>query len=38
MADKSKKETTPNYWLVLVIGIAYIILLGLFTFFFNYPI
>lgn len=38
MADESSKDTTPNYWLVFGIGIAYILLLGLFTYFFNYPL
>lgn len=36
MEETSKKE--PNYWLVFWIGIAYTLLLGLFTYLFNYPI
>jgi|GEM_PF-1906804 len=39
MEDKSGNSKTEfNYWLVLGIGVAYIILLGLFTYFLNYPI
>jgi len=38
MTDKPKEESKLNYWLVLGIGIAYIVLLGLFTYFFNYPL
>mgnify|MGYP000282908452 CR=1 FL=1 len=38
MAKNTKKDSTPNYWLVFGIGIAYIVLLGLFTYFFNFPI
>lgn len=38
MADKPDKESSPNYWLVFGMGLAYILLLGLFTYFFNYPI
>lgn len=40
MPDKSSTNSKkgPNYWLVFGIGIAYILILGLFTYFFNYPI
>jgi hypothetical protein len=38
MSDKSKKDSKPNYWLVFGFGIVYILLLGLFTYFFNLPI
>ncbi len=33
-----KNESNQNYWLVLAFGLGYIVLLGLFTYFFNYPI
>jgi len=38
MAKNTNKDSNPNYWLVFGIGIAYIVLLGLFTYFFNFPI
>lgn len=38
MSENSSEESTPNYWLVFGFGLAYILLLGLFTYFFNYPI
>lgn len=38
MSEKSSESSKPNYWLVFGIGIAYILLLGLFTYFFNLPI
>lgn len=38
MTEKKSEDSTPNYWLVFGIGVAYIVLLGLFTYFFNYPI
>jgi len=38
MTDNSNEDSTPNYWLVFGMGLAYILLLGLFTYFFNYPI
>lgn len=36
LSDNEKDK--PNYWLVFGIGVAYILLLGLFTYFFNYPL
>lgn len=34
----NEQKEKPNYWLVFGIGILYIILLGVFTYFFNLPI
>lgn len=36
--DSETQEWKPRYWLVFIIGIFYILLLGLFTFFFNTPL
>ncbi len=37
--DQPKKEVTSRtYWIVFSLGLLYIILLGLFTYFFNNPI
>ena len=38
MKKRASDEKTPNYWLVVGVGLAYILLLGLFTYFFNYPV
>lgn len=41
MENKSTDKTSkwkPNYWFVFGLGIAYILVLGLFTYFFNYPL
>ena len=38
MPDNTTKDTEPNYWFVFGLGILYILLLGLFTYFFNYPV
>jgi hypothetical protein len=40
MENKSSKSSKwePNYWFVFSLGIAYILILGLFTYFFNYPL
>lgn len=40
MSDKpsTNSKNEPNYWLVFVIGILYIILMGVFTYYFNMPI
>ncbi|MEX0769743.1 MAG: hypothetical protein WD035_03365 [Balneolaceae bacterium] len=35
--QKEHSEWRPRYWLVAGIGILYILLLGLFTWFFNQP-
>lgn len=37
MSEQSEKSK-PRYWLVFGIGVLYIILLGIFTYFFNLPI
>lgn len=37
--NKSKKEIgSRTYWFIFALGILYIILLGVFTYFFNNPI
>lgn len=39
MEENPKREiTSRTYWLVLSLGIVYIILMGLFTFIFNSPV
>lgn len=38
MTEKPSEKSEPNYWLVFWVGIAYTLLLGLFTYLFNYPI
>lgn len=35
---KDKKIGKRTYWLVFVLGISYVLILGLFTYFFNNPI
>lgn len=38
MTEKKSDKPKQNYWRVFWIGLAYILLLGLFTYFFNLPI
>jgi len=38
MTEKKSEKPQPNYWRGFWIGLAYILLLGLFTYFFNLPI
>jgi len=38
MAKESSEQPNRVYWIVFSLGILYILLLGLFTYFFNYPI
>ncbi|MDX1638607.1 MAG: hypothetical protein R3281_11605 [Balneolaceae bacterium] len=35
--DNTSPEWKPRYWLVFLVGVIYILLLGLFTFLFNNP-
>jgi hypothetical protein len=38
MENESSEKSKPRYWLVFAVGVLYILLLGLFTYFFNLPI
>lgn len=36
--DQKNQESEPNYWLTFAAGLLFIVLLGIFTYLFNYPI
>lgn len=38
MEEKKTEKSSPNYKIAFGLGILYIILLGVFTYFFNFPI
>jgi hypothetical protein len=38
MQDHPSKKSSPNYKIVVIVGLVYIVLLILFTSLFNYPI